>query len=444
MINFNKLKSYFIFYSKLKYYNTFFVKYKHDIILNTKDETLVTPFKVQGNIDYNYLVSKFGTKYISDETIALFNKTFKTDHHWMSRKLFFTHRDFDTFLNNYISGNKVFLYTGRGPSSNSMHLGHLLPFMFTSYLQKIFNNCPVIIQIADEEKAAFSTAKEVSNKSVKYKDKFELIYKQGLENAKEIIAVGNFNSKNTFIFSNRKYRLESNDFELQATYMKNLVSINDIKKIFGFNDLDTMSVYEWPFYQAAASFSDSYKNLLYDNSYKNIKYNCLIPHAIDQDPYFRLTRDICAKLNQPKPSNIMCKFIPPLTSNSGKMSSSSFSNMSINMNCIFLNDSRSLIKKKIMNSYSGGGGDGTLIEHAKFGGNPDKDIAYKYLEIFETNDEKLKDIKNSFKSGKLSCSGIKEYLCNIIINLIESIQERKSKLTEEDVIKFYNTNRKLF
>ena len=32
-------------------------------------------------------------------------------------------------------GNKFFLYTGRGPSSEAMHLGHLVPFMFTKWLQ---------------------------------------------------------------------------------------------------------------------------------------------------------------------------------------------------------------------------------------------------------------------------------------------------------------------
>jgi len=38
-----------------------------------------------------------------------------------------------------------------GPSSEAMHLGHLLPFIFTKYLQDAFN-VPLVIQITDDEK----------------------------------------------------------------------------------------------------------------------------------------------------------------------------------------------------------------------------------------------------------------------------------------------------
>lgn len=32
-------------------------------------------------------------------------------------------------------GEKFYLYTGRGPSSEALHMGHLVPFMFTKWLQ---------------------------------------------------------------------------------------------------------------------------------------------------------------------------------------------------------------------------------------------------------------------------------------------------------------------
>lgn len=41
-----------------------------------------------------------------------------------------------------------------GPSSEAMHLGHLLPFIFTKYLQDAFK-VPVVIQITDDEKFFF-------------------------------------------------------------------------------------------------------------------------------------------------------------------------------------------------------------------------------------------------------------------------------------------------
>ena len=40
-------------------------------------------------------------------------------------------REFDKILDRYEQGKPFYLYTGRGPSSDSMHLGHMIPFMFT-------------------------------------------------------------------------------------------------------------------------------------------------------------------------------------------------------------------------------------------------------------------------------------------------------------------------
>ena len=36
-----------------------------------------------------------------------------------------------SILNLYENKKPFYLYTGRGPSSESMHLGHLIPFMIT-------------------------------------------------------------------------------------------------------------------------------------------------------------------------------------------------------------------------------------------------------------------------------------------------------------------------
>ena len=42
-------------------------------------------------------------------------------------------RDVPDILDAYEKNKPFFLYTGRGPSSESMHLGHLIPFLFTKY-----------------------------------------------------------------------------------------------------------------------------------------------------------------------------------------------------------------------------------------------------------------------------------------------------------------------
>lgn len=44
-----------------------------------------------------------------------------------------THSDMHGILDACEQQKPFFLYTGRGPSSESMHLGHLIPFLFTKY-----------------------------------------------------------------------------------------------------------------------------------------------------------------------------------------------------------------------------------------------------------------------------------------------------------------------
>lgn len=99
-------------------------------------EDIVTPWDVEGadesGIDYEKLIKKFGSSQIDDELIARLEKVSgKPVHHLIRRGIFFSHRDLHTVLNLREQGKRFYLYTGRGPSSESMHLGHLVPFILT-------------------------------------------------------------------------------------------------------------------------------------------------------------------------------------------------------------------------------------------------------------------------------------------------------------------------
>ena len=99
-------------------------------------ETVVDPWTVTGKVDYAKLIRDFGSQPISDALIARFERvTGAAAHPWLKRGIFFSHRDLDLVLDNYEKGKPMYLYTGRGPSSEALHLGHLIPFMFTKYLQ---------------------------------------------------------------------------------------------------------------------------------------------------------------------------------------------------------------------------------------------------------------------------------------------------------------------
>ena len=68
---------------------------------------------------------------------------------------------------------------------------------------------------------------------------------------------------------------------------------------------------------------------------------CLIPCAIDQDPYFRMTRDVAPRLGAPKPALIHSMFIPSLQGAQTKMSASD------NTSSINLTDTPKQIKTKV-------------------------------------------------------------------------------------------------
>ena len=55
------------------------------------------------------------------------------------------------FSDLYEQKKPFYLYTGRGPSSDAMHLGHLVPFIMTKWLQETFD-VPLVIQLTDDEK----------------------------------------------------------------------------------------------------------------------------------------------------------------------------------------------------------------------------------------------------------------------------------------------------
>ena len=104
------------------------------------DDDVVDPWKVESKsakgVDYDKLIKKFGSSKIDQHVLARFEAaTGKRPHHLLRRGIFFSHRDLNWILDLYEQKKPFFLYTGRGPSSDAMHLGHLIPFIFTKWLQ---------------------------------------------------------------------------------------------------------------------------------------------------------------------------------------------------------------------------------------------------------------------------------------------------------------------
>merc|ERR1719412_1474435 len=112
----------------------------------------------------------------------------------------------------------------------------------------------------------------------------------------------------------------------------------------------------FPAIQAAPSFSSSFPSIFGKRS----DMTCLIPCAIDQDPYFRMTRDVAPVLKYKKPALILSKFVPALQGAQTKMSASDPNSS------IFLTDTPKQIKNKI-NKHAFSGGRDTVEEHRAMG-----------------------------------------------------------------------------
>ena len=103
---------------------------------------IVDPWTVEseGTIDYDRLIKDFRTHKISDELInRMETLTGKPAHRFLRRGIFFSHRDLDEVLTAHEKGETFYLYTGRGPSSEALHMGHMIPFQFTKWLQDVFD-----------------------------------------------------------------------------------------------------------------------------------------------------------------------------------------------------------------------------------------------------------------------------------------------------------------
>lgn len=390
-------------------------------------EQVVTPWDVQGSvsadgkqlaIDYDKLVAQFGTRRIEPELLARFEKlTGHKPHPLLRRGMFFSHREFDKILDRYEQGKPFFLYTGRGPSSDTIHIGHMIPFVFTKWLQDVFN-VPLVIQLTDDEKFLF-----------KHELKAEQTREFSHSNARDIIAVG-FDFKKTFIFSDFDY--VGGAFYRNVVKISRQISFNQAKATFGFNDSDNIGKIHFCSVQAAPSFSNSFPNIFGDTS--NIP--CLIPCAIDQDPYFRLTRDVAVKLKYPKPALIHSRFFPALQGPQTKMSASDANSS------IFMNDTPNQIKNKI-NKHGFSGGRETEEEHRKYGGDTEVDVAYQYLSFFLDDDEELARIGEDYRAGRLLTGQLKARCIQMLQEFVKDFQARKAKVTDADVHAFMDITRKI-
>ena len=360
-------------------------------------EFKVTPWDVEGTVDYDKLITQFGIKRLDDSLVGKLEKHTKDVHYLIRRRSFYAHMYLENVLAEMDRGKKVYLYTGRAPSG-PVHLGHLIPWMFCKWLQDKFG-VTLLFQIPDEEKFLFN-----ENLTL------EETKKWAHENILDIIAMG-FDPKKTKIFLDTEY---ANVMYKHACRVAKKITFSTTKSTFGFTDSNNIGEIFYTAMQSVPAFLPSIM--------ENKPTYCLIPCAIDQQPHFFMTNDVAPKLGYPKTATILCRFLPGLQGmhKEGKMSSSADSTT------IYTTDSPEQVTNKI-NKYAFSGGKETTEQHRKEGGNPDIDVSYQYLTYFLEDSKKLKQVYDDYKSGKMLTGELKKFTADTINKFLKEHQARREK-----------------
>jgi tryptophanyl-tRNA synthetase len=372
--------------------------------IHSKKDFKVTPWEVEGEVDYNKLIEKFGTQPITKEIIEKFKKITGEIHPMLKLRYFFSHRDLDWILSKYENGDDFYLYTGRGPSG-MIHMGHLMPWIFTKYLQDKFGS-KLLFQLTDDEKLLYSQDRSI-----------EEIKQYTYENLLDIIAIG-FDSKKTKIIIDTKH---IHHLYPIATEIAKRITFSTAKAVFGFSNSTNIGMIGFPPIQAAPCFLPSI--------IENKPTPVLIPAAIDQDPYWRMTRDVAERMGYYKPSQIHSKFFPSLGM-SGKMSSSK------PYTAIFTTDEAEVIEKKVSNAFTGG--QPTVELQRQLGGNAVECPVFWYLRYFFDTEKQSDERLLKCNAGNLLCGECKSDLAKESKSFIIEFKKRREK-AKDNIDKFmYN------
>lgn len=362
----------------------------------SKEKFEVTPWKVKGDIDYDKLIKKFGVKSMP-ELPKIFNENVL-----FRRNIIFAHRDFNKILDCIDNKQKFVMMTGLMPSGK-FHLGHMILAQQFVFYQKLGAKLYVAVADLEAYNARGGNFEEMRKVAI---DQYLLNY----------IALGLKPKNCDFYFQSARSKdaKKSNAFYKLASNFSRYSTFNEFKAVYGELSPGKMNA-------SLIQSSDMYHVQLPEFEGKPIA--TFIPVGIDQDPHIRIARDMARRYRDYKflpISSTYHVFLPGLKGG-GKMSSSDENSF------IAMTDSPKEVERKI-NRYAFSGGQKTTKEHGEKGGNPDVDVSFQYLRMFfEPDDEKLKQIYEDYKSGRLLTGELKKILIDKINVFLKEHQKKREK-----------------
>ncbi len=361
------------------------------------DPFVVTPYEVKGRIDYERLRVLFGTQEITAELLDRLRRLTDGElHPLLARGVYYSHRDLVGILDGFAAGRPFFLYSGRGPSG-PLHTSHLVSFDLCRWLQARLH-VPMYVQITDDEK--FWARSGLSR---------EETVRWGLENLYDILALG-FDPKRTHVFFDSR--------SIAALYplavrVARRITYSNVKAVFGFEPSTNIGLVFYTALQTVPAFWPSWK--------EGRGVPCLIPCGIDQDPHFRLTRDIAEGMGYPKPALVHSRMVPGLLGEAAMSTTGSASD-----NALFLNDPPKEIDRKVRNAFTGGRA--TVEEQRRLGADPEVCSVWALWRTrFAPSEEEFGKITADCRSGALLCGDCKSSLLERIHGFLKDHAAAREK-----------------
>jgi tryptophanyl-tRNA synthetase len=367
-----------------------------------KKESKVTPWEVIGNINYDKLIKEFGILQLK-ELPKIFNEDLL-----FRRKIIFAHRDIQRILETIKNKKPFVMMTGLMPTGK-FHIGHMILAKQFVFYQSL--GAKIYIAVADIE------AYNARGQSLEESKRIAIN-----EYITNYIALG-LKPKNCELYfqSNRSENpKKSNAYYRLQNILSRHSTFNEFKAVYG-------EISPGKMLSALLQASDMLHSQLPEFEGQ---IPVIVPVGVDQDPHLRLARDISKRIKNPKFTQLSSTyhlFSPGL--GGGKMSASESNSY------IALSDSSKEIERKIK-KYAFSGGQPTIEEHRKKGGNPEIDVSFQYLKMFfEPDDKKLQKIYDDYKSGRMLTSELKQILIDKI-NIFLKKHQREREKAKNKVDKF--------
>ena len=94
---------------------------------------------------------------------------------------------------------------------------------------------------------------------------------------------------------------------------------------------------------------------------------------------------------------------------------------------IFMDDDIESMEKKVKRAISGG--QPTVEEHRRLGGDVSKDVAYQYLQFFfEDDDAALDEIKSDYESGRMLAGDVKKVCIDRATEWLNDLKEKRNQM----------------